>query len=314
VTLLVSIVGSHTRCLGQREESPRSLGVQSIFKRIVLVLGSVHLTLMAALGIWLWSNTRSFGSTNPCVIEVASISILGVPARLGSHGLRGVSIVFYSLFLAPGFNLIMPMILFLGFFIIHGTQKNDKTQPSSILRTMSALVHRCYPFDPSTWPAIIGLLILLVINVIFVIDIELTLQRNQHLQGSVELQWGFGQILAVLLLVLPLRDLLEAVLARREKQQIIQHREDLQTASLDGSFKAVKQLLEKGADPNTLSEPLCFELEIPSEMSPPVGEHGTALYVASEKGYLGIVQLLLDFNADLTVQGEQFFSSLRTTI
>jgi hypothetical protein len=200
---------------------------------------------MAALGIWLWSNPRLFGSTNPCVIEVASIAILGVPVRLESHGLRGVSIAFYSLFLAPGFNLILPMLLFLSFFIIHGTPKNDETP------------RRRHLFDLSIWPAIIGLLILLVITVIFVIDIELTLQRNQHLQGSVELQWGFGQILAVLLLVLPLRDLLEAVLARREKRQILQRRDELQDAATKGRLDLVVKLLEQGTDPNILSEPPC---------------------------------------------------------
>jgi hypothetical protein len=52
-----------------------------------------------------------------------------------------------------------------------------------------------------------GLVLLVIINIIFVIDIELTLSRNKpsHLDDGDNV-WGFGQVLALLLLVLPLRD------------------------------------------------------------------------------------------------------------
>jgi hypothetical protein len=101
---------------------------------------------MAALGLWLWSNPHLFRSANSCATEFASIAVLNVHARLGSHGLRGVSISLYTLFLAPGFNLILPMLLFLSFFIIQGTPNYDETQPSSIRRAVPALVRIYYPF------------------------------------------------------------------------------------------------------------------------------------------------------------------------
>jgi hypothetical protein len=61
---------------------------------------------------------------------------------------------------------------------------------------------------PSIVPTVIGLVLLLVINIIFLDNIELTL-----LQASSEPGWTFGQILAMLLLVLPLRDLVETFLS-----------------------------------------------------------------------------------------------------
>lgn len=54
-------------------------------------------------------------------------------------------------------------------------------------------------------PALVGLGILLAIDVVLIVDIELTLHINQALQASRdESQWGFGQILAMVLLAGPI--------------------------------------------------------------------------------------------------------------
>jgi hypothetical protein len=53
---------------------------------------------------------------------------------------------------------------------------------------------------------LVGLLSLFLVNILFIVDTELTLQRNEAYQGSEESEWGFGQILALLLLAVPLRD------------------------------------------------------------------------------------------------------------
>ncbi|KAJ7137234.1 hypothetical protein C8R46DRAFT_1014465, partial [Mycena filopes] len=37
--------------------------VQSLFRRIVLILGSLHLSMMTALGLWFWSNPRVFSNS-----------------------------------------------------------------------------------------------------------------------------------------------------------------------------------------------------------------------------------------------------------
>jgi hypothetical protein len=198
-----------------------------VFRRIVLVLGSFHLSVMAALGIWLWSDPRGFGTAD--TLDLASITILGKSVPLALTKLRGWSIGIYSLFLAPGLNLVLPMALFLGTFI--GYQKLNDRRRSQNGRSSPALpslappsgIRAWYerlPVSPSIVPTVAGMVLLFAINLIFLIDVELTLHRNHHRQISGESVWTFGQILAMILLVLPLRDLMETMLARREKQRI----------------------------------------------------------------------------------------------
>ncbi|KAH6905547.1 hypothetical protein BKA70DRAFT_1292624 [Coprinopsis sp. MPI-PUGE-AT-0042] len=96
-------------------------------------------------------------------------------------------------------------------------------------------------------PAFLGLAILLAINLVFIIDIESTLNLNATLQGQDEEDWGFGQILAILLLLLPLRDLLEAILARRLKQRQGELDEDLQQAIENKDLNGMKRAIERGS-------------------------------------------------------------------
>ncbi|KAJ7635489.1 hypothetical protein DFH06DRAFT_1479144, partial [Mycena polygramma] len=176
-----------------------------VFRRIVMVLGSFHLSLMAGLGIWLWSDPQSFASVNPCAIDTARIVILGRSVELGSSGLRAWSIAIYSFFLVPGLNLILPMALFLGLFLSYqewnGTRTSRMDAPSSmpsISRIQSAIrawFHRLSPnpgrnrilgrirawYDrlpatPSILPTVVGMLLLFAINLIFLVDIEFTLR------------------------------------------------------------------------------------------------------------------------------------------
>ncbi|KAH6896337.1 ankyrin repeat-containing domain protein [Coprinopsis sp. MPI-PUGE-AT-0042] len=217
----------------------KGLGAKILVKRFVLVLGSLHLTLMAALGIWLWSdlqlelfgagnrNPSDFKSANECALDRAAIAILGQGVPLGSPTLRVASIVIYSLFLIPGINLIGPMILFLVAYF--GCCRAPVAKRWDVL------------------PAYIGLGILLVVNLVFIIDIELTLDSNRGLPSEDEADWGFGQILAILLLLLPLRDLVEAMLARRLKQRQVELDEDLQEAIETQSFDRVRRVIERGS-------------------------------------------------------------------
>jgi hypothetical protein len=212
-------------------------GAKVLVKRYVLVLGSLHLTLMAALGVWLWSDLRLFGlgnrkpvdfkAANALTLESAAIAILGQRVPLGSSALRVASIAVYSLFLIPGINLIGPMIFFLATYF--GCRRLPFVKKWDVL------------------PAYIGLGMLFVINLVFIVDIELTRNMNSILQGPDESDWGFGQILAVLLLLLPLRDLIEATLARRLKQRQAELDEDLREAVERKEFDQVKRAIERGS-------------------------------------------------------------------
>ncbi|KAH6902469.1 hypothetical protein BKA70DRAFT_672367 [Coprinopsis sp. MPI-PUGE-AT-0042] len=212
-------------------------GAKVLVKRYVLVLGSLHLTLMAALGVWLWSDLQLFGlgnrkpgdfqSANALAVNKAVVAILGQGVSLGSSTLRIASLVIYSIFLVPGINLIAPMIVFLATYF--GCRRIPFTQKWEVL------------------PAFVGLGILFAINLVFIVDIELTRDLNHCLQAEDEADWGFGQILAILLLLLPLRDLVEAILARRLKKRQGELEEDLHEAIEREEYDRVKRAIERGS-------------------------------------------------------------------
>ncbi|KAJ6461869.1 ankyrin repeat-containing domain protein [Mycena vitilis] len=281
------------------------------FRRIVLVLGSLHLSLMAGLGIWLWSDPRSFGTLEPCVTNAARTVILGRSVPLRSTGLRGWSIAIYSLFLMPGFNLILPMALFLGLFLgYHAWNQTRQSAPwparSPIPRAIRAWYNRL-PATPSVFPTIIGLTLLFATNLIFLVDIEFTLRRNRAHQSTGESEWTFGQTLAILLLVLPVRDLAETILARREKkrqdelvrrekQRRDEHVISLQNAIRDdATIKTILDLIDTGADVNTKAEGC---------------DYPAALILAASRGDVGFVNALLMRGAAPNITGGKRGSAL----
>ncbi|KAH6902320.1 hypothetical protein BKA70DRAFT_669220 [Coprinopsis sp. MPI-PUGE-AT-0042] len=210
----------------------RSTG--ALIKRFPLVLGSLHLTLMAALGIWLWTNLASFGSgggrgstdllgANECIYFII-ISILGQVVPFGSPGLRVVSLVLYALIVVPGLNLILLMIPFLGAYIgswrwTHSRERSEverkdvMEKPPMQTSVQSTPTRRCEAI-----PAFLGLGLLLAIVLVFIADIELTLSANRGLQSGDGSRWDFAQILAVLFLVFPLSNFVDGVLERRIRE------------------------------------------------------------------------------------------------
>ncbi|KAH6902347.1 hypothetical protein BKA70DRAFT_670056 [Coprinopsis sp. MPI-PUGE-AT-0042] len=268
---------------GSSSASKRSASI--LVKRFVLVLGSLHLTLMAASGIWLWTDPLSFGlgrrrppvlkAANECVLTFAKAAILGQRVHLHSEILRVTSLILYVVLLIPGINLIAPMCIFLGLYVAW-------TPTSRVISQIRAISHASIEraerrqngwFRHGLWcrmktatrnfpsrlgsalptsaqlgatPAFLGLSILFAINLVFIIDIELTLGTNRALQSDDEEDWGFGQILAILLLLLPLRDLVEAILARKLKKRQEELDEDLQEAIVREDFNGIKRAVERG--------------------------------------------------------------------
>ncbi|KAF6741735.1 ankyrin repeat-containing domain protein [Ephemerocybe angulata] len=233
-------------------------GAIVIAKRFVLLLGSLHLSLMAGLGLWLWSNIRGFGRTrddaNICAAAHAQGAILGKSVPFASEALRISSFVIYAAFLVPGINLILPMTLFLGLYhcFLPSSQEHSESLSARLRVWIQGRTHR---FVVQRWemlPPFIGLTFLLVVNVVFIADIELTLQQNAALldQSKEEAEWGFGQILAILCLFMPLRDLAETILARRPKQRRRDLNVGLETAMKSKDWDAILILIQRGADPN----------------------------------------------------------------
>jgi hypothetical protein len=201
------------------------------------MLGSLHLTLMAVLGVWLWRDLQTFGvgnqepatfmDANRLALKTATIAILGQGVPLGSSALQGTSIAIYSISLVPGVNLIPPMLLFLtAYLACHRI----------------SLAKRWDVF-----PAFVALGVLLAINLVFIVDIEVTRNMNSKIQADDEANWGFAQILTILLLLSPLRDLVEAIIAHKFKQCQRELDEDLREAIERQEFDQAKRAIERGS-------------------------------------------------------------------
>jgi hypothetical protein len=93
--------------------------------------------------------------------------------------------------------------------------------------------------------------ILFIINLVFLVDLEKTLKHNQRLQEPGESDWGFGQILALLLLILPLRDILEKSFTYKITGL-------LQDAIKEKRVEKFTDLVLKGADVNVVVDGMCM--------------------------------------------------------
>ncbi|KAF7357316.1 Multiple ankyrin repeats single kh domain [Mycena sanguinolenta] len=252
-------------------------------KKPVLTIGFLHLSLMAAIGFWLWSNPSKFGSTIPdCNL---SLSIFGGAMPFSSPGLRIFSLTIYCLLIMPGLNLVLPFLFFLVLHITYNEYQPRLARFIHLIRTtpssLSNLFRRCHmknhdlesgtqlegtpgpilaqtPYMARTAFLTVGLVCLLIINLILLVDVELTLRRNKHKQSTGENDWGFGQVLALLLLVVPI--------------QAIAH-----NTFVGHDFQG---LIEQGADPKV-------ELD-------GAGPILSLLHFAASKGNNDLVQFLLD--------------------
>jgi hypothetical protein len=216
-----------------------------VFGKIVLSLGSVHLTTMAAIGLWVWSSPYMFEKSQPHLlesiedlppIECTYTSVLRHKIPLMSQGLRLSSLVMYGVFLIPGLNLLIPALVFLALFILYHQSWNLSSK-----KNRNTNMNRS---NPSTVPIFVGLLLLLGINIIFLVDIETTINEAVN-QRPEESEWSFGQTLALLLLSLPIRDLFEFLL---QVQAIQRRKEDTRMFELAlkyGDLPKMKELAKK---------------------------------------------------------------------
>ncbi|KAF5373513.1 hypothetical protein D9757_010492 [Collybiopsis confluens] len=280
----------------------------------VLSIGSVHLSLMAAVGIWLWHDPSKFspGSLPPGCDSTLSLTIFGSAVSFVSPALRIFSLIIYGLFLIPGLNLIPPFVFFLSIHISYNwsrrTHKGFWSWWQKAYNNIRGVFFPAYKriaediemvnprtTDANTNPSFqhpttiptytgalnAGLTALVVVNILFIIDIEKTLQNV--LTESGEDEWGFGQVLALLLLVLPLRDTWNAfndirhnlIGAQKQLQELF-----IQSAKAKLDTLALQKLIEKGA---MLQNPL---------MTP---EHGcnTLFQVSAYYGKVDLLQYLL---------------------
>jgi hypothetical protein len=175
----------------------------------VIALGSLHLTIMAVVGVWLWSSPAQFEISQrnfspPYPLTCTSMTLFGKSIRLSSPTLQAWSLLIYSIFLVPALNLVLPAALFLALYIY---LYRRHSLPSRNQRKAGSL------------PVFIDLVFLLLVNAVFMVDTELTIHRGAKYQPLGESQWTFGQTLALLLLSLPIRDMAVLELYRRESKR-----------------------------------------------------------------------------------------------
>ncbi|KAJ7048943.1 ankyrin repeat-containing domain protein [Mycena amicta] len=161
------------------------------------LIGSLHLSLMGALGVWLWSDPAHFSISAICP-KGATVTILGDTLPIDSPRLRLVSLVIFGAVLTPVVNLLLPMgLIMVPYFVCMSRPWVDQCSRERAGAVCVGL----------------GLAILFAINVVFLVDTEVSISRNELRQAGQDNIWTLGQTLALLLLLLPIKALAQYIFA-----------------------------------------------------------------------------------------------------
>ena len=84
---------------------------------------------------------------------------------------------------------------------------------------------------------------LLCVNVFLIVNTELALKENRELLGDEKDPWTFGQVLVVMLLIVPVCNFIDILLERRrERQETIRN---LVSKSANGDLYHTRKLLDE---------------------------------------------------------------------
>ncbi|KAJ7048545.1 ankyrin repeat-containing domain protein [Mycena amicta] len=146
------------------------------------------------------------------------------------------------------------------------------------------------------------MVLLFAVNLVFIFNIELTLRDNGHLRTRGESNWTFGQILAILLLVLPLRDL-RVFGVRRDFTTSLQS-----AVQWQGPTDLLRDLVRRGANVNVKAKgdiTIFTMLHAYSKFTVAGSRYPTVLLLAvSERRDPEFTQMLLVYGADPNIKGE----------
>jgi hypothetical protein len=298
----------------------------------VLTLGSLHLTVMSIIGLWLWAspvlfeanqeartNGKAFFPSESLPVKCTRTALLGFDVPILSSMLRYASLVMYGFFLTPGLNMLIPAIFFLVVFVGSHHRRLDKAYAllsrfwRRICTNLLAIPvsakdpHEQLP-EPETsdekpnltaiW---VGLIILVVVNIVFMSDIETTIhhaqQHDRLLYG--ESDWTFGQTLALILLVLPLRDVIDygAIQEQIRHDRARRATKALKQAVLDGNSRLAYRAAKYADNVFISASGTCLLLIYCGHFTnfmQFVDEFPSVLSFAAKMGNLELAQLLLD--------------------
>jgi hypothetical protein len=155
------------------------------------VFASIQLCGMAGLGIWVWAKLDTFGDQPECTPYTLA-SVFGKLIPVTKEPLRTTSFAFYLITAIPMINIFFFLILFL--------------LPAFIAVVLAFLVETCWNTYCNADRALYltGVLSGGLIDLLFIIDTELMIRGNAGRVAKGEGDWSFGQILAMLMVVLPL--------------------------------------------------------------------------------------------------------------
>jgi hypothetical protein len=173
------------------EEGPNSTSTTH-----VVLLSVFHLSAIGALGIWLWAKIHSSGDQPECT-PVTFLTIFSHDISVMHSSLHHSSISLYSMAVVPFLNLFI--------FILAGT-----LVPGILSFAYCGLRVVGWPENWHKFILICGILAMVLLEVLFIVDTELLIWRSSKWVKKGELQWTFGQTLALILVVVPLFEMMKA--------------------------------------------------------------------------------------------------------
>jgi hypothetical protein len=165
-----------------------------------MILVSLHMTFMGAFGVYIWWHPAKFQGPDPgqgnttgpgsaVCLQRTITYVFFAPIRASNPKLRIASIVFYSIIALPIINVAV--LTTIAMLII---------QLIMMPLTSCCKKRHGYTLD---LPYTIAWGVQSVANIVIVINTERTIWANRHLISGGESTWGFGQIIAVILVVGP---------------------------------------------------------------------------------------------------------------
>jgi hypothetical protein len=166
------------------------------------VLASIHLTLFASFGSWLWITIRTFGDHGnnvDCEIPTHLI-IFGAAIPVISPTIRSMFLLVYVLCILPLINIIVCVAL--GFIVVYALYRVITFRR----RRSQDITDRSFFYS--------AVFLTFLSQLYFILCTEFTIKNNQHLlkQGDTrENDWTFGQTLAVALTAIPLLEVYKSL-------------------------------------------------------------------------------------------------------
>jgi hypothetical protein len=159
----------------------------SMKNKFAFCMAIVHLAVMGIFGIWLWAKIDVFGSHPKCT-PATFLTIFGHDIAVTNGRLRRGSIAIYSMAVIPFWNVVI--IPFAATLVL------------VFLTLVFVFLH--LPDDWSRFTLLGGVIFMVLLEVVFVVDMELMISRSSTMVKEGESQWTFGQTLAILMIALPL--------------------------------------------------------------------------------------------------------------